>query len=130
MIAEENLFVKEEYRILKRIPKTTLIISLIFSIGSFILYSFVTSIIVLMGGLLSIFNFLWLKKSIIKLTTFDKKKALAQGIIFYFIRVLLIFICFFIIIKISLENLLGFVAGFFSIFLAILIEFIINLRKV
>ena len=130
MIAEENLFVKEEYRILKRIPKTTLIISLILSIGSFVLYSFVTSIIVLMGGLLSIFNFLWLKKSIIKLTTFDKKKALAQGIIFYFIRVLLIFICFFIIIKISLENLLGFVAGFFSIFLAILIEFIINLRKV
>ncbi len=130
MIAEENLFVKEEYRILKRIPKTTLIISLIFSIGSFILYSFVTSIIVLMGGLLSIFNFLWLKKSIIKLTTFDKKKALAQGIIFYFIRVLLIFICFFIIIKISLESLLGFAVGFFSIFLAMVIEVIINLRKV
>ena len=130
MIGEENLFVKEEYRILKRIPKTTLIIALILSVGSFVLYSFLTSIIVLLGGFVSILNFLWLKKSIIKLTSVRKKKALIYGISFYFIRVLLIFICFFIIIKISSESLLGFAVGFFSIFLAMVIEFIINLRKV
>ncbi|MCP2604984.1 hypothetical protein NLC29_02390, partial [Candidatus Aminicenantes bacterium AH-873-B07] len=60
---------------------------------------------------------------------FGKKKALIQGIVLYFIRFLLIFICFFIIIKISSESLLGFAIGFFTIFFAVAIEAIFALRR-
>ncbi|MCP2520428.1 ATP synthase subunit I [SCandidatus Aminicenantes bacterium Aminicenantia_JdfR_composite] len=129
MITEKRQFTEEEYQILRKIPRTTIIISFIFSIIGLIFFSLMTSIIILLGGILSILNFLWLKKSIIKLTSFEKKKALINGLILYFIRFLLIFISFFIIIKISSENILGFAVGFFSIFFAMTIEFILNVKE-
>jgi|Deesub1362B_J571_1020462.scaffolds.fasta_scaffold00420_15 hypothetical protein len=129
MTIKENQFIEEEYQILKRIPKITLIITIFLSLGSLIFYSPLISIVILSGGILSILNFLWLKNSVIKLTTFGKKKALIQGIVLYFIRFLLIFICFFIIIKISSESLLGFAIGFFTIFFAVAIEAIFALRR-
>ncbi|MCP2598664.1 ATP synthase subunit I [Candidatus Aminicenantes bacterium AC-335-L06] len=129
MITEKRQFTEEEYQILRKIPRTTIIISFIFSIIGLIFFSLMTSIIILLGGILSILNFLWLKKSIIKLTSFEKKKALINGLILYFIRFLLIFISFFIIIKISSENILGFAVVFFSIFFAMTIEFILNVKE-
>ena len=129
MVTEERQFSKEEYQIFRKIPRTTIIISLIFSIIGLIFFTLMTSIIILLGGILSVLNFLWLKKSIIKLTSYEKKRALTNGLILYFIRFLLIFLSFFIIIKISSENILGFAVGFFSIIFAMTIEFILNVRE-
>ncbi len=128
-MTKENLFTHDETQILKRIPKTTLIISILFSLSSLFFFSFLTAIIILSGGLLSILNFFWLKDSVVKLTSFHKKKALFRGLTLYFTRFLLIFACFFIIIKISSENLLAFLIGFLSIFIAMGIEAILAVRK-
>jgi hypothetical protein len=127
---EENKFDPNEAQILKRIPRNTFYIVTLFSVVSYFLFSFLTSIIIFSGGLISILNFLFLKDAIIKFTTFHKKKALVWSVILYFFRFILIFGFFFIIISLSSENLLSLMVGFSSIFVAMGIEAILALGRI
>ncbi|MFQ6082508.1 MAG: ATP synthase subunit I [Candidatus Aminicenantia bacterium] len=126
---EEFSFSPAEEKILKRIPKVTLAVSLFLSIGSAFLFSPLTSLFILTGGLISVISFIWLKDSIAKLTSLTKKKAVIRGLVQYLFRFLLIFASFFIIIKISQNNLFSFFIGFSSIVVAVGMEAILAWRE-
>ena len=112
----------EEEKILRRIPRETIIVSLVFSLIGLIAFDIVTALLVLAGGTVSAISFRWLQFSISKFLGGGKKQALKSAILFYLLRLLLILGIFFIIILFFSRKIIAFGAGFSAIVLALLVE--------
>ena len=118
-----------EEKILRRVPLETLICTIVSAIAGFIFFDYLIALLVLAGGLFSLLNFYWLKRTISKAITPDKKKSLRSAIPLYIVRILLILAIFFIIIIFFSTKILAFVAGFSMIIPVFLIEAFRELAK-
>lgn len=118
-----------EEKILHRVPLETLICAIIAAAAGFILFDYLIALLVLAGGLFSMLNFYWLKQTISKAITPDKKKSLRSVIPLYIVRILLILAIFFIIIIFFSIKILAFVVGFSMIIPVFLIEAFRELAK-
>jgi hypothetical protein len=119
----------EEERILQRIPKEILVLSLILAVGAWIVFDGVSAILVFAGGTLAAINFVWMKQAISRFLYTGKKKALRSGIAVYGLRLLLILGIFFIIILFFSEKILAFAAGFSTLVVVFLGEAVLGLSK-
>ena len=111
-----------EEKILRRIPIETLICTIVAAIAGLFLFDYLIALLVLAGGLFSMLNFFWLKQTISKAITPDKKKSLRSAVPLYIVRILLILAIFFIIIVFFSKKILAFVVGFSMIIPVFLIE--------
>lgn len=118
-----------EEKILSRVPLETLICAIIAAAAGFILFDYLIAILVLTGGLFSMLNFYWLKQTISKAITPNKKKSFRSAIPLYIVRILLILAIFFIIIIFFSIKILAFVVGFSMIIPVFLIEAFRELAK-
>jgi hypothetical protein len=111
-----------EEKILRRMPKEILIISLILSIATIFIFDIITAALLLLGGAFAAISFIWLKKSITKFLSLEKKKAVKSTVLFYGLRLILIIAVIFIIILFFQNKVLAFAAGFSTIIVVFLIE--------
>ncbi len=118
-----------EEKILQRVPLETLICTIIAAIAGFFLFDYLIAFLVFAGGLFSMLNFYWLKQTITKAITPNKKKSLRSAIPLYIVRILLILAIFFIIIIFFSNKILAFVVGFSMILPVFLIEAFRELAK-
>jgi hypothetical protein len=112
----------EEERILRRIPLETVVLALLAAAASLLFFSPQTSLFILAGGVFSASNFLWLKGSLPRFLTPDKRKAVRSAVALYFLRLLLIIAAFLIIILLFPRMILAFAAGFSTIILTFMAE--------
>ena len=132
MTREEPLFEmadSSEEKILRRVPLETLICTIVVSTTGFFLFDYLIALLVFAGGLFSMLNFYWLKQTISKAISPDKKKSLRSAIPLYIVRILLILAIFFIIIIFFSNKILAFVVGFSMIIPVFLIEAFRELAK-
>ncbi len=111
-----------EEKILKRIPREILGLSLLMAIVATFLFSIGTGLFVLTGGVLSAINFIWLNQLLSKVLLREKRKALKTSGIFFGLRLVLILAIFFIIIFFFSNKIIAFATGFSSIIAVILFE--------
>ncbi len=125
MTREEPLFAladNSEEKILRRIPVETLICTVIAAIAGYFLFDYLVALLILAGGLFSMLNFFWLKQTISKAISPNKKKSIRTAVPLYIVRILLILAIFFIIIIFFSKKILAFVVGFSMILPVFLIE--------
>ncbi len=111
-----------EERVLRRIPLEVPAISTAIALVALLLFSPLTSLFILAGGLFSAASFIWLKTALIRILGPDRRKAVRSGLVFYLLRLILLLAVFSIIILLFPRMILAFVAGFSSLILAFLIE--------
>ena len=126
--ANENHAADEE-RILNRIPREILVLSLALALGAWIVFDGVSAFLVLAGGILAAINFIWMKQAISRFLFTGKKRAIRSGIAVYGLRLLLILGIFFIIILFFSEKILAFAAGFSTLIVVFLGEAVVGLSK-
>jgi len=119
-----------EERILRRIPREIVLLSLFIALLSLLFLDALSSLFIFIGGIISALSFIWLKQSLSKFLVPDKKKALRSAIALYSLRILLILILFFIIIFFFSKNIIAFVAGFSTIILVMAVESVAALSKI
>lgn len=127
-MSRDDLSVEE--RILKRIPREILFLSLLIALLSLIPFDLLTSLFIFAGGALSALSFIWLKQSLSKFLVPDKKKALKSAIAFYSLRLLLILVLFFIIIFFFSKKIIAFMTGFSTIILVMALESAFALSRI
>ena len=86
--------VPDEEKILKRIPKEILGLSLLMAIAATFLINIGTGIFVLIGGVLSALNFIWLNQTLSRVLLREKRKALKTSGLFFAVRLVLILAIF------------------------------------
>lgn len=118
-----------EEKILRRIPKEILVVSLILAIGTVFVFDLITAVLLFIGGAIAAISFIWLKKSITRLLSLEKKKAVKSAALFYGLRLVLIIAVIFTIILFFQNKILAFAAGFSTIIVVFLIEGIIAVSK-
>lgn len=133
----------EEEKILRRVPWEILILSFVIALASLLLFSPLTALFILAGGVFSTLSFIWLKQTISKLLllkngdspSWEKgqspflKKALLSALALYGIRLVLILGIFFIIIFFFSKKIIAFAAGFSTMIPVFLVEAIVALSK-
>jgi len=130
-MSKQPSFTQEEIKILKRIPKEILLLSLAGAFIALLLFNVVTGLFVLAGGIFSAASFIWLKNSLSKAFLYnDKKKVLKSLLGSYLLRLLLIIAVFSIIIILFSKNIFAFMAGFSTIILVFLAEAVVTLPKI
>jgi hypothetical protein len=124
-------FPQEDTKILRRIPKEILLLSLIGAFIAAFLFNVLTGIFVLAGGIFSATSFIWIKHSLSKFLLYDNKKKVVGSILrSYLLRLLLIITIFSIIIIFFSKKVFAFIAGFSTIVLVFLAEAIIALSRI
>ena len=118
-----------EEKILRRVPLEIFICTIFAATAGFFLFDYLTSLLILAGGLFSMLNFYWLKQTISKAFITDKKKSFRAAVPLYIVRILLILAIFFIIILFFSKKILAFVAGFSMIIPVFFIEAVGALAK-
>jgi len=118
-----------EENILNRIPKEILILTLILSVGTAFIFDLTASLLFLLGGVFATVSFIWLKRSITKFLSLEKKKAIKSAVLLYGLRLILIITVIFIIILFFQNKILAFVAGFSTIIVVFLIEGAVAVSK-
>lgn len=111
-----------EEKILKRIPREILGLSLLMAIVATFLFNIGTGLFVLAGGVLCAINFIWLNQILSKVLLREKRKALKTSGLIFALRLVLILAIFFIIIFFFSKKIIAFAAGFSSIIAVILFE--------
>jgi hypothetical protein len=149
----------EEERILRRIPLEILALSFLIALASLLLFSPLTSVFILGGGVFSALSFFWLKQSVSGLFLSEQKgdrhltepvpflskngdsphkqkgqppffkKTLRSGLALYGLRLLLILAVFFIIILLFSKKIIAFAVGFSVIIPVFLAEAVIALSR-
>lgn len=119
-----------EEKILNRMPREILVISLILSIGTIFVFDLTTAVLLLIGGATAAISFIWLKKSITKFLSLEKRKAVKSSVLFYGLRLVLIIAMIFIIILFFQNKVLAFAAGFSTIIVVFLIEGVVAVSKI
>ncbi len=112
----------EDERILHRIPLETAGLAVLAAAAGFFLFSPLTGLFILAGGLFSAWNFIWLRSALGRFLRPDKRKAVRSGVTLYFARLILIIAVFFIIIRLFPRMILAFAAGFSTLILAFMAE--------
>ena len=74
-----------------------------------------TGLFVFAGGVFSALGFAWLKQSLTRFLSREKKGALRSGIALYALRLVLICAVFFLIILVYPKKIIAFVAGFSAV---------------
>ena len=118
-----------EEKILKRIPREIIGLSLLMAIAATILINIGTGLFVLAGGVLSALNFVWLNQTLSRILLREKRKALKTSGLFFAVRLVLILAIFFIIIFFFSNKIIAFAAGFSSIIVVLLFEAITVMPK-
>jgi hypothetical protein len=126
MNSKDQIF---EEKILRRIPKEILVVSLILAIGTVFVFDLITAVLLFIGGAIAAISFIWLKKSITRLLSLEKKKAVKSAVLFYGLRLILIIAVIFIIILFFQNKILAFAAGFSTIIVVFLIEGVVAVSK-
>ncbi|MEE8605690.1 MAG: ATP synthase subunit I [Candidatus Aminicenantaceae bacterium] len=111
-----------EEKILKRIPREILGLSLLMAIVVTFLFNIGAGFFVLVGGTVSTLNFIWLNQTLSKVLLREKRKALKTSGIVFGLRLVLILAIFFIIIFFFSNKIIAFAAGFSSIIGVLLFE--------
>ena len=111
-----------EEKILKRIPMEILGLSLLMATAATILINIGTGLFVLVGGILSALNFIWLNQTLSRVLLREKRKALKTSGLFFAVRLVLILAIFFIIIFFFSNKIIAFAVGFSSIIAVLLFE--------
>lgn len=111
-----------EERVLRRIPFEVIVIAVFGGFLGLLLFSALTGLFILAGGLLAAVSFLWLKTALIRILGTDRRRAVRSGLAFYLIRLVLLLAVFSIIILFFPRMIFAFVAGFSSLMMAFIIE--------
>jgi hypothetical protein len=104
-----------EERILRRMPVEIAVLAAVLGLGTGALLDPLTGLFVLAGGLFSALGFIWLKQSLTRFLSREKKGALRAGILLYGLRLVLICAVFFLIILVYPKKIIAFVAGFSAV---------------
>jgi hypothetical protein len=112
----------DEEKMLRRIPLEVPIIAALLALLGLLVFSPMTGLFILAGGLFSAASFVWLKTALNRFLGPDRRKAVRSGLVFYVLRLFLLLAVFSIIILLFPRMILAFVAGFSSLILAFLIE--------
>jgi len=104
-----------EERILRRIPVEIVILAAVFGAAAGLVLDALTGLFVLAGGVFAAIGFVWLKQSLSRFLSREKKGALRSGIGLYALRLVLICAVFFLIILLYPRKIIAFVAGFSAV---------------
>ena len=111
-----------EEKALRRITYEVALLAALGALVALFLFSLLTSLFILAGGLFAAASFVWLKTALTRILGPDRRRAVRFGLAFYTLRLILLLAVFSIIILLFPRMLLAFVAGFSSLILAFLIE--------
>ena len=111
-----------EERILRRIPVEIVALAAVLALAAGFVFDSLTGLFFFGGGVFSALGFLWLKQSLARFLSREKKGALRSGIVLYGLRLLLICAVFFLIILVYPKKIIAFVAGFSSVVPVSLLE--------
>jgi hypothetical protein len=104
-----------EERILKRIPLEIVVLAAVLTLPTVIVFDPLTGLFFFAGGVFSALGFAWLKQSLTRFLSRDRKGALRSGIFLYALRIVLICAVFSLIILLYPKKILAFVAGFSTV---------------
>jgi ATP synthase I chain len=104
-----------EERILRRIPVEIVVLAAVLGSAAGFVIDPLTGLFVLAGGVFSALGFVWLKQSLTRFLSREKRGALRSGILFYVLRLVLICAVFFLIILVYPKKIFAFVAGFSAV---------------
>lgn len=107
---------------LKRVPKLTVILGLIFGLIGGIIFDPIRGMLIFLGALFSVLGFITLISFVDRYLGKQKNILLRRALLAYFLRLLLICLVFLIIIFFFKSKIVAFVAGFSLIVISILIE--------
>lgn len=111
-----------EERIIRRIPAEIVVLAAVTALAAAFLFGPWTGVFVFAGGVFAALGFVWLKQSLGRFLSREKKGALRSGILLYALRLGLICAVFFLIIRVYPGKILAFVAGFSAIVPVALLE--------
>ncbi len=109
-------------RILRRIPVEIVVLAAVLALAAALVLDPLTGLFVFAGGVFSAFGFAWLKRSLTRFLSRDRKGALRSGIVLYALRLVLICAVFLLIILIYPKKIIAFVAGFSTVVPIALLE--------
>jgi hypothetical protein len=104
-----------EERILRRIPVEIVVLAAVLGLAAGLVFDPLTGLFIGAGGVFSALGFIWLKQSLTRFLSREKKGALRSGILFYVLRLMLICAVFFLIILVYPKKIFAFVAGFSAV---------------
>jgi hypothetical protein len=108
--------------ILRRIPAEIVVLAACLALSAWLLFDAMTGLLFFAGGVLSAVGFAWLRQSLTRFLSREKKGALRAGIALYIVRLMLICAVFFLIIVLYPKKILAFAAGFSTIVPVSLLE--------
>lgn len=111
-----------EERILRRIPIEIVAVAALLAVAAALLLDPLTGLFFFAGGLFAALGFAWLRLSLTRFLSRQKKGALRSGIALYALRLVLICAVFSLIILVYPKKIIAFVAGFSTVVLVILAE--------
>ena len=104
-----------EERVLRRVPVEIVVLAAVLALAAAFVFDPLTGLFVFAGGVFSALGFAWLKRTLTRLLSRERKGALRSGIALYALRLVLICAVFFLIIFVYPKKILAFVAGFSSV---------------
>jgi hypothetical protein len=104
-----------EERILRRIPVEIAVLAAFLGLAAALLLDPLSGAFVLGGGLFAAVGFVWLKQSLTRFLSREKKGTLRSGIGLYALRLGLICAVFFLIILVYPRKTIAFAAGFSAV---------------
>jgi len=110
--------------VLRRIPAEIVVLAacLALALAAWLLFDPMTGLLFFAGGVLSAVGFAWLRQSLTRFLSREKRGALRAGIALYIVRLMLICAVFFLIIVLYPKKILAFAAGFSTIVPVSLLE--------
>jgi len=102
-------------RVLRRIPVEIVALAAVLALAAALVFDPVTGLFLFAGGVFSALGFAWLKQSLTRFLSRDKKGARRSGIVLYALRLVLICAVFFLIILVYPKKIIAFVAGFSAV---------------
>jgi hypothetical protein len=116
-------------KILKRIPREVFGLSFLLAVVASLIFDIGAGLFVLVGGVISTVNFIWLNQTLSKVLLREKRNAIKTSGIVFALRLVLILAIFFIIIFFFSNKIIAFAAGFSSIIVVLLFEAITVMSK-
>jgi hypothetical protein len=104
-----------EERVLRRVPVEIIALAAVLALAAGLVFDPLTGLFVFAGGAFAALGFAWLKQSLTRFLSGEKKGALRSGILLYALRLVLICGVFFLIILVYPKKIIAFVAGFSSV---------------
>ncbi len=111
-----------EERILRRMPVEIAVLAAVFGLAACLLLDPLAGLFVFAGGLFAALGFIWLRQSLTRFLSREKKGALRSGIGLYALRLALICAAFLLIILVYPRKIIAFAAGFSAVVPVALLE--------